>query len=166
DRAVELAALAGLADQHDLDAFDLLPDLLGFGFALEVLGFELDALGLEIGEVFLGRPHRLFLRQEEVARVTRLHLDDLAHLAKLVDALQQDQFNHWCFLQNGSGGGAARTRFRTGRGSRWPRAASRTTRQRRKRRSIAAADAAAAAPPGARRQDRRGRTAPAARSSC
>ena len=43
---------------------ELAADLLRLGFAGEVVGFELGALGLEIGEIVLGRAQRLFLRQQ------------------------------------------------------------------------------------------------------
>src|SRR6185437_15018903 len=94
DRAVELAALARLTDQHDLEAVELLRDLLGFALARQVLRFELRALLLEIGKVLFRRAQRLFLRQEEVARIARAHLHDLTHLAEILDPLEEDHIQH------------------------------------------------------------------------
>ncbi len=94
DRAVELAALAGLADDDDAQPVELAGDRFRLALAIEVGGLELRPLGLEIGEVRLGRPHRLLLRQEVVAGKARLHVDDLAHLAKLFDAFEQNDGNH------------------------------------------------------------------------
>ena len=93
DRAVELAALAGLADDDDGDAVELLRHLLRLAAALEILGLELGALLLEIGEVLLGRAQRLLLRQQIVAGKARPHLHDLAHLAQFLHPLEQDDFD-------------------------------------------------------------------------
>src|SRR3546814_17206256 len=53
-------------------------------------GLELRALRLEAGEIVLRRPHRLFLRQEVIAREARLDRHDVAHLPELLDAQHQD----------------------------------------------------------------------------
>src|SRR3546814_9527113 len=53
-------------------------------------GLELRALRLEAGEIVLRCPHRLFLRQEVIAREARLDRHDVAHLPELLDALHQD----------------------------------------------------------------------------
>ncbi len=67
---------------------------LGLLAALDVLRLELDALALEPREVVLVGADRLAGRDQVVARVARLHLHQLAHLAELVDALHQDEFDH------------------------------------------------------------------------
>src|SRR5579883_128333 len=92
--AVELSALAGLADDHHREPLELRCHLLGLALAREVLRLELSALGLEIGEIVLGRAQRLLLRQEEVAGVAGSHIDHLAHLAELLDPLQQNDLHH------------------------------------------------------------------------
>ena len=63
-------------------------DGLGFLLELEVVGFELRALGLEVGAVVVGGAQRLLLRQQEVACVAVLDVDDVAHLAEAADALK------------------------------------------------------------------------------
>ncbi len=92
-RAIELAGVAGRADGDEDLAFELLGDGLGLFLELEVVGFELRALGLEVGAVVLGRAQRLLLRQQEVARVTVLDVDDVAHLAEAADALKQNNLH-------------------------------------------------------------------------
>src|SRR3546814_14393243 len=68
-------------------------DLLGLATALQVVGLELRALRLEAGEIVLRRPHRLFLRQEVIAREARLDRHDVAHLPELLDALHPDHLH-------------------------------------------------------------------------
>ena len=93
DRTVELAAFAGLAHQGDGHAFQAADHLLRLFAALQVVGFELRTLLFEAGHVALGRPQRLFLRQEIVPRIARLDRHDVAHLPELFDALHQDHFH-------------------------------------------------------------------------
>ena len=70
-------------------------DGVGLGLALEVVGLELGAAAVEILAVGRGRTQGLFLRQQEIAREAGLHLHDVAHLAEIGDALEQDHF-HLC----------------------------------------------------------------------
>src|SRR3546814_12511571 len=86
-RAVELTAFARLADDRDGHPLELGGDLLGLATALQVVGLELRALRLEAGEIVLRRPHRLFLRQEVIAREARLDRPDVAHLPQRLAAL-------------------------------------------------------------------------------
>jgi hypothetical protein len=46
-----------------------------------------------VGAVVLGGAQRLLLRQQEVARVTVLDVDDVAHLAEAADALKQNNLH-------------------------------------------------------------------------
>ena len=63
-------------------------DDLGVRAPIEIGRLELRAPLLEDGDVLLGGPLRLALRQEVVARVAVLDADHLAHLAQLLNALQ------------------------------------------------------------------------------
>src|SRR5215207_7092259 len=67
DRAVEHAGLAGLAQDDEALAVQLLADGLGFLAALEVTRLKLSALGLEVLLVGRGGAQSLAARQEEVA---------------------------------------------------------------------------------------------------
>ena len=92
-RAVELAGVAGRADGDEGLALELRGDGLGFLLELEVVGLELRALGLEVGAVVGGCAQRLLLRQQEVARVSVLDVDDVAHLTEAADALKQNDLH-------------------------------------------------------------------------
>ena len=93
DRTVELAAVAGLAQQHEVLAVQLLGDLLGFPLALQIVRFELRLLGLEVFAVRLGGAQGLLLGQQEVAGEAVLDLHFVAHLAELFDAFEQDHLH-------------------------------------------------------------------------
>ena len=93
DRAVELARVAGLADRDERLAGERGGDLLGLALQLEVARFELHAALLELGLVVLRRAQRLAQRQQEIARVAVLDLDDVAHLTEPADALQQNDLH-------------------------------------------------------------------------
>ena len=93
DRAVELAAVAGLAQQDEGLAVQLLGDLLGFLLAFQIARFQLRLLGLEIFAVGLGGAQRLLLRQQEVAGEAVLDAHFVAHLAELLDAFEQDHLH-------------------------------------------------------------------------
>ena len=93
DRAVKLAAVAGLADQDEGLAVQLLGDGLGVLLALQIVGFELRLLGLEIFAVGLGGAQRLLLGQQEVAGEAVLDPDFVAHLAELLDPFEQNHLH-------------------------------------------------------------------------
>ncbi len=61
--------------------------------AAGVLGLDHRAVGLETLLVRLRRPQRLGAGQEEVAREARLDGDDVADVAELLDALEQDHIH-------------------------------------------------------------------------
>src|SRR5882672_4273201 len=58
NRTVELAAIAGLAQQYEGLAFQLLADLRRFLAMFEIARFQLRALSLEISEIGLCRAQR------------------------------------------------------------------------------------------------------------
>src|SRR5439155_22879756 len=107
--------------------------------------------------------HRLLLRQQVVACEARFDFDDLAHLAELFDAFQQNDINHRYGLPEGRDAAANRARLRTARAAWRPVAASRTCRPAYRKRRRRCRDAAAAARRRAAPRARRGRTAPTAR---
>src|SRR5204862_8161760 len=117
----------------------------------------------EIGHLFRGLAHPLFLGQHAVARRSWPDVDDLAHLAELFDAVQQNEINHRAVLHEARGAAVTRARPRTGRAPWRPITASRTCRPAYRKRSAPCRDAAAAVPQHATRRARRGRTAPTAR---
>src|SRR5690606_38030600 len=80
DRAVELSRVASLADRYERLASELARDPLRLALELEVTRLELHTLALEGLPVCLGRPQRLALRQQEVARITVPDFDHVAHL--------------------------------------------------------------------------------------
>src|SRR5262249_60758610 len=104
-RAVEMPGLAGLADDDDGDAVDLAGDAFGLLAAGEVVGLQLGALLLEAGLVGVGGAKRLLLRQEVVAGEAGLHAHHLAHLAELLDALEQDDVHGETPTSTRRGGG-------------------------------------------------------------
>ena len=93
DRAIELAAVAGLADQQEGLAVQLLGDGFGVLLAVQIMGFQLDLLGLEIFPVRLGGAQGLLLGQQEIAGETVLDADFVAHLAQLLDAFEQNDLH-------------------------------------------------------------------------
>ncbi len=93
DRTVELGTLARLAQDHHRRTVDGERHPLGLALALEILGLELGAAALEGGQRLIGRPERLALRDQEVAREARAHLHDLAHLAEFRNALEEDDLH-------------------------------------------------------------------------
>src|SRR3546814_5477608 len=90
---VELAALAGGADQHNRQAVQLAGDLLGLAPELQVLSLELHPALREHLAVRVRGAQRLLLRQQVVAGEPGLHVHHLAHLAEALDALQQYDFH-------------------------------------------------------------------------
>ena len=83
-----MPAVARLAKYDTHLPVELDGDGLGVGAPIEIGRLELRPPLLEGGDVVLGGPLRLALRQKIVARVAVLDADDVAHLAKLLDALQ------------------------------------------------------------------------------
>src|SRR4029077_5402403 len=83
NRAVELAAFARLANDYDTQAFESGADFGRFRLSLQIVRFELGALALKIGYVFLSRSKGLLFRQQIIARKARLHLHKLTHLTEL-----------------------------------------------------------------------------------
>ena len=102
--AVELAGVAGLADGKECLAGELGCNRLGFLLELEIARFELGAVLLEALEVVGRGAQRLFLRQQEIARVAVLDVDHIAHLAEAADALQENDLHAAApLLEGGSG---------------------------------------------------------------
>ena len=62
-------------------------------FALQVAGFELRLLGLEIFAVGLGGAQGLLLRQQEIAGEAVLDPHFVAHLAELLDPFEQNHLH-------------------------------------------------------------------------
>ncbi len=93
DRAVETARFAGLADDHRGQSADAFRHPLRLFPALDVLRLELCPLDFEAGTVVLARADCLLLRQQPVARVAGADPHDVAHLAEILDPLQQDHFD-------------------------------------------------------------------------
>ena len=77
-------------------AVELAGDRLGLLLQLEVARLELGAVLLEALEVVGRCPQRLLLRQQEVARVAILDVDQVAHLAETADALQKNDLHAAC----------------------------------------------------------------------
>src|SRR3712207_9355068 len=78
DRTVEHAGLAGLAQDDEALAVQLLANGLGFLAALEVAGLELGALRVDVLLVGFGGAQSLATRQEEVAGIAGTDLHGLA----------------------------------------------------------------------------------------
>src|SRR4029077_8373576 len=93
DRAVELAALAGLADEHDGLSVELLGDRLGLLLQLEIAGLDVGALRLEAIAIGVGRGERPLARQKEIAGEPVLDADHIADLAELGDTFEQNDFH-------------------------------------------------------------------------
>src|SRR5690554_4890274 len=93
DRAVELTGVSSLPNDHDACAIQLLRYGLGLSTPLQIVRFELRALLLENGEVLLVGSERLALRQQIVACEAGANLNDVAHLAEILDTLEQDHFH-------------------------------------------------------------------------
>ena len=62
NRAVELSVFARLANDDDTQAFESGADFGCFRLSVQIVRFELGALALKIGQVFLSRSKGLFLR--------------------------------------------------------------------------------------------------------
>ena len=93
DRTIKLAGIAGGADEHERLALELGGNRLGFGLVRKVVRFELGAAAIKHFPVVFGCPKRLFLRQQIVARVAVLDVDDVAHLAKAADTLKKNNLH-------------------------------------------------------------------------
>src|SRR4029079_13172163 len=129
-RAIELAGIAGLADDDEAFPLQLIGNRACFRFQLEIARLKLRPLFFEALAIGLGGAQRLALGEEKVACETVLDGDDVAHLAETADALKKDHlhFRHSCSvrsIQSGFGGCpcvAARSRRRS-MGSARPRMA-------------------------------------------
>ena len=91
--AVKLTGLAGLTQSDEALAVELVGDGLRFVLQLEVAGLKLHALRLEALLVAFVGAQGLALGQKEVAAVTVLDADDIAHLTQLGDALEQNDLH-------------------------------------------------------------------------
>src|SRR5581483_5980886 len=105
DRAEQLAGLACLAQDNVGLAVKLSGKLAGLSFELEVLGLQFGLHILEALFVVSGRTKCFAARQQEIAGETIFDADDIAHLAKFADALEQDYFHcfspqmsDWCLM--------------------------------------------------------------------
>ena len=116
DRAVEHAGLAGLADDDEALAVELLGDGLGFLAALEVAGLELGALRSRSAPCWPSwRAAPCRAAAGSCGHSRRLHLHGFAHLAELGDAFEQDHFHVFSpsvrdQVERGSGGRSRRGR--------------------------------------------------------
>ncbi len=88
DRTVELTGFRRLTDDDDVAAVDLLGNLGGFAFGLNVLGLQLGFHAVVLLAVFLGRAQGLVALEQEVTGKAVLHFDHIAHLAELGHAFQ------------------------------------------------------------------------------
>ena len=104
DGAIELARFAGLAQDHEALAFELAAVAHGGLAALFIFGFENGAVALEFCPVGVGRPQRLVLREEVIAGIAVLDLDDFTHAAELLDALEKNDFHILSFAVPDPGG--------------------------------------------------------------
>ncbi len=66
---------------------------LGIGLALQITGFELGTLILEMGAIGFRGTECLALRQQKIARVAVLDFDHIADLSKAPNALEQYDFH-------------------------------------------------------------------------
>src|SRR5262245_43818257 len=88
-RAVELTGVAGLTNGSEALALELGGHCLRLLLQFEVARFQLGAVRFEALEVLLCGAQRLLLRQQEVAGIAVLDVDDIAHLPEAADALQK-----------------------------------------------------------------------------
>ena len=93
DGAEELAHLRCGTDHADSKAVHFAGFGFGFAAARQVVGFALCLFGFKTLEIALVGTKRLALRQQEVTGIARLHLDDIAHLAELLDTFKQNDFH-------------------------------------------------------------------------
>ncbi len=93
DRAVELAGVAGSADQNERLAVQLGGDRFGVRLVREVIGLELGTAAFEHLLVVFGGAQRLLLRQQIIAGVTVLDVDDVAHLSEAANTLKKNNLH-------------------------------------------------------------------------
>jgi hypothetical protein len=100
DRAEETIAFAGLNRERERDAFELLRDRLSVALELRGAGDGCLLLMLDLGDVRTGGDRRESAREEEVAGVAGLDLDEFAALAELLDVvLENDLDVGYCLPQ-------------------------------------------------------------------
>ena len=93
DRAVKLAAFAGLADHHVGFAVELLALLFSGGLGLGVAFLDDVLLGLEALQAHGVGAQGLGAGEQEVAGEPVLHRDDVADGAQALDAFQKNDFH-------------------------------------------------------------------------
>ena len=93
NRTIQGARIGGRTDDHEGLAIQLFADSFGFFAGFQVGEFQLSFLHFKLGNVAVVCAKRFALRQQEVARVAVLDVDDFAHLAKLGHALKQDNLH-------------------------------------------------------------------------
>ena len=84
---------SGLAHQNHRQTVQLAGDLLGLLLALQIIRLKLRLAGLELLQIPLGRAQRLALRQQKITGEAGPNIDHVAHLAELLDTLEQDDFH-------------------------------------------------------------------------
>ncbi len=88
-RAEELAFVAGFSGYRNFMSFELHGPRLCRCQGLDLLTLELGPVGLDFGQVFLGRRHCFSLGKKIVARVAGLYLDGIAELAQILHCFQK-----------------------------------------------------------------------------
>ena len=93
DGPIQRAGVGCGTDDHKGLAVQLVGDFLGLCLGFGVLRLQLDLAALERLDVGVRRAQRLALRQQEVAGIAVLDVHDLAHLAQLGHAFQQNDLH-------------------------------------------------------------------------
>ena len=93
NRAEQLSGFGRLADDHEIEAIDLLRGLGCFTLGHQVTRFEFGLHAVVLGAVVGGGAQRLAALQQKIAGKPVPDADDFAHLAELGDALQQNDFH-------------------------------------------------------------------------
>ena len=93
DRAIELGAIARLAQQDAGESLESFGERLGLAALFDIRRLELPTALLELLQIIFGRAQRLSLGHQEIARIARLDVDHVAHLAELFDPFEQDHLH-------------------------------------------------------------------------